>query len=263
VLKAAGVPGESFEGVLAVLDKRPRVSEKEFQDMAAKVGLDGKQIDAIRDFQDVPDIKALEALARAGKYFSGCQKDVDRISRLWGQLEDFGVVDYCGLDMRVVRGLAYYTGIVYEVFGRGESLRAVAGGGRYDNLLEILGGPKIAATGFGMGDVVLEILLREKGCVPDLGRPVDLFVIDGEDGAMATVTAAVGRLRAAGVAAEFSYKRQGVGKQLKEANRQGARAAAIVRAGNVTVKDMATGRQQDRRLDEFLADPLTGLSDRR
>ena len=73
----------------------------------------------------------------------------------------------------------------------------------------------------------------------------------------------VGRLRAAGVAAEFSYKRQGVGKQLKEANRQGARAAAIVRADNVTVKDMATGRQQDRRLDEFLADPLAGLSDRR
>ncbi|MDP7636630.1 MAG: histidine--tRNA ligase [Phycisphaerae bacterium] len=263
MLKAAGVPPESFEEVLGVLDNRPKISEKEFQDLATKVGLDGKQIDAIRVFQDVSDIEALEALAKGEKHFSGCQKDVDRISMLWRQLEDFGIADYCGLDMRVVRGLAYYTGIVYEVFGRGESLRAVAGGGRYDNLLELLGGPKIAATGFGMGDVVLEILLREKSCVPDLGRPVDLFVIDGEDGAMPVVTAVVGRLRAAGVAAEFSYKRQGVGKQLKEANRQGARAAAIVRADNVTVKDMATGRQQDRRLDEFLADPLAGLSDRR
>ena len=186
---------------------------------------------------------------------------LEKLDELWGHLQSLGAADYCTLDMRIVRGLAYYTGIVYEIFDREQSLRAVAGGGRYDNLLEVLGGPKLGATGFGMGDVVLGILLAEKGKLPDLAGRLDYFVIDGEEGAFDAAVKVVGALRAAGLSADFSYKRQSIGKQLKAANRRGAARAAIVRPGTVAVKDLATGEQEpDRSIEQFLASPLGGGS---
>jgi len=257
VLAGVGVAPENMEKSLAVLDKRPRVSGKEFTELAGRAGLNAEQIAAICRFQDAPDAEAVRSLAGAGKYFAGCEQQVDDLGRLWAYLEGFGIAGYCRLDMRVVRGLAYYTGIVYEIFGAGESLRAVAGGGRYDNLLEVLGGPQIGATGFGMGDVVLGILLEEKGRVPPEVRSssVDFFVIDGEGVQMAAVLEVVGALRSRGLAAEMSYKRQALGKQLKAANRRGARRALIVRKDGVLVRDMASGDQREMPLEAFLADP--------
>ena len=112
------------------------------------------------------------------------------------------------------------TGVVYEIFDAEEALRAVAGGGRYDSLLEVLGGPKLGATGFGMGDVVLQILLEDKGRIPDAVRAqsLDFFVIDADEAVFPKVMETVAALRGSRWAADFSYKRQGVGKQLKEAN---------------------------------------------
>lgn len=90
-----------------------------------------------------------------------------------------GLGDYCAFDMTIVRGLAYYTGFVFEVFDAGGGNRALAGGGRYDKLIELFGGPDMPATGFGMGDVVLEIVLREKNLLPQnlLPQP-DVFVVN-------------------------------------------------------------------------------------
>jgi histidyl-tRNA synthetase len=175
-------------------------------------------------------------------------------------LESFGVADWCEFDTGVVRGLAYYTGIVYEVYDAAQSLRAVAGGGRYDNLLEVLGGPKLAGTGFGMGDVVLGILLEEKGKLPSddklPGRGLDFFVVDADGSSPEQVLAVVAALRRGGASADFSYKRQPLGKQLKEANRRGAARAAICRGATVTVKNLASGEQIDRPVQDFLARPL-------
>jgi histidyl-tRNA synthetase len=164
-----------------------------------------------------------------------------------------GVGEYCRLDWHIIRGLAYYTGIVYEVFDTGESLRAVAGGGRYDNLLQVLGGPSVGATGFGMGDVVLGILLEEKGKLPQLEGQLDVFVIDGGDAGLSAVMQTVGALRRQGVSADFSYKTQPIGKQLKEANRRCAKRAVIIKGDKATVKDLATGEQQEMTLAALLA----------
>jgi histidyl-tRNA synthetase len=111
-----------------------------------------------------------------------------------------------------------------------------------------------------MGDVVLAILLEEKQLAGNLADRVDVFVIDDSPELFSTVIDAVGRLRAGGVAAEFSYKRQNVGKQLKQADRRGAAKVIIVRADGVFVKDMATGEQIVRGLDEILADPAAVLA---
>jgi histidyl-tRNA synthetase len=102
---------------------------------------------------------------------------------------------------------------------------------------------------------VLGILLEEKGKLPASAAALDFFVIDGEDGAFPKVLEVVGALRAGGWSADLNYARQSLRKQLKNANRRGARRAVIVRADSVGVKDMGTGKQVDRPLEEFLKRP--------
>ena len=251
-LAAAGVGPGAADAALAVLDKRPKLSEEAFAEVAAAAGLSAEQIEAVGRFQDCATPAELR------EHFAGVEEvraDLDGLEELLVALATMGVGDYCVLDMRIVRGLAYYTGVVYEVFDRGQSLRAVAGGGRYDNLLEVLGGPAVGATGFGMGDVVLGLLLEEKGKLGQLKPALDFFVIDGEDGALDTVIEVVGGLRRKGLTADFSYKRQSIGKQLKAANRRGARQVVIVREDRVAVKNLETGNQGDRPLSGFLENP--------
>lgn len=242
-LDQAGVPADKIDAALAVLDKRPKVSDEEFDRLAAAAGMSAEQIAAMRSFQDCATLGQVRAALGDSP---AARAPLDHLARLLGHLSAMGVADYCRLDMRIVRGLAYYTGTVYEVFDVGQGLRAVAGGGRYNNLLEVLGGPKVGATGFGMGDVVLGILLEEKGKVPPevLSSRLDYFVIDGEGVETTDLLKVVGALRNAGHSADFSYKRQATGKQLREANRRGARQAVIIpAAGLVIVKDLTDGQE--------------------
>ena len=256
VLGNFGVGEREFPDVMAAIDKRSKLPAEAWDEAMAKAVPDGKARMGILSFLNMRSIGAGAAASIAQNVgMEVTQVVVEAIAKLQrfeSQLTAFGVKDWCRYDTNIVRGLAYYTGIVYEIHDRGQSLRAVAGGGRYDNLLEVLGGPKIGGTGFGMGDVVLGILLAEKGKVPDLRESLEFFVIDGVDGAFEKVMEVVGALRAKGRAADFSYKRQPIGKQLKEANRRGARKALIVRAGRLAVKDLATGNQHDLPIEEFL-----------
>jgi histidyl-tRNA synthetase len=254
-LRSAGVPAEATDAALPILDKRPKVSDEEFRGLATEGGLSEEQVRAVCRFQDC---RSTEEVRSALGGADDSEDQIGALNRLQDCLKTMGVGEYCTLDMRIVRGLAYYTGIVYEVFDAGGALRAVAGGGRYDNLLEVLGGPKVGACGFGMGDVVLGILLREKGKVRPgiLAQGLDFYVIDDEGCPLETVVQVVGALRSKGASADFSYKRQPTGKQLKEANRRGAKRAVIVRpGGTVAVKDLVTGEQQDCRIEDILAGP--------
>jgi histidyl-tRNA synthetase len=251
-LKSIGLDGDRAEKILPVLDKRPKVTDEEFHKLAAARGLDPPQTDAICRFQDCASVDEIaEFLERQDLV----RKDLEDLETLLNALGRMGVGDYCRLDVRIVRGLAYYTGIVYEMFDTGKSLRAVGGGGRYDSLLKLLGGPKMGATGFGMGDVVLGILLKEKGKVPELSSSLDFFVIDGEDALRDTLLQVVGALRKRGYATDFSYTRRSLTKQLKEANKRGAKRAVIVRADGLAVKDLMSGKQADIPIEDFLADP--------
>ena len=249
-LAAANVSEENQAPVLAILDKRPKVSQDEFEALMTKAGLSTGQIAAICRFQDAQSPE--EVLELLGESVA---EPVAKLRDLLDRLRVMGVTDFCKLDLRIVRGLAYYTGIVYEVFDVGANLRAIAGGGRYDNLLEVLGGPKVGACGFGMGDVVLGILLEERGKLPESIKTasIEYFVIDGADGLTDKVLEVVGALRRKGVTADFSYKRQPVGKQLKSANGRNARKALILQGdGKVAIKDLSTGEQRETTLAEFV-----------
>ncbi len=250
-LRQLGVDDASLDKALTALDRRPKVVPEAFEKQCADAGLAADQIAAICEFLDVPETDMLKQLSE----MEGVDAHRDDLLELRSHLEAMGVWAYCRFDWHIVRGLAYYTGIVYEVFDADAQLRAVAGGGRYDNLLEVLGGPQVGATGFGMGDVVLGILLAEKGKLPDSLAAADYFVIDGDGCEMSQLLKVVGELRKRGVSAEFSYKRANTGKQLKDANKRGAKAAVIVRGAGepVGVKNLTSGHQAEQSLDEFLS----------
>jgi len=247
-LREAGVADGQIDTALAALDKRPKVPPEAFNEIWAKAGLNDAQRKEVCAFLDADPQQTLARAAADGVDGAG---DVQGLERY---LRAFGAWDYCVLDWHIVRGLAYYTGIVYEIFDAGQSLRAIAGGGRYDDLLKVLGGPKVGATGFGMGDVVLGILLEEKGKIPPETQMqrVEYFVIDAADGVFDRALEVVGRLRAAGRSAEFSDKRQSIGKQLKEANRRGAKKAVLVRGDRLAVKDLESGNQADMSVHDFV-----------
>lgn len=166
----------------------------------------------------------------------------------WQALEAMGLGRYLDLDLTIVRGLAYYTGTVFELFDAQRSLRAICGGGRYDGLLQALGGVDLPALGFGMGDVVLGDLLRERGLLPRAPASADVFVAQVTADDRPHVLAVTHQLRDAGFRVEFPFAEQAVGKQLKLADARGARAVVVIgpddRArGHVVLKDLAAGSQ--------------------
>jgi histidyl-tRNA synthetase len=186
------------------------------------------------------------------------KESVDELSRLFELLGVMEVADFCVFDIGTVRGLAYYTGIVFEIYDKASQLRAIGGGGRFDNLLQQFGGPAIPATGFGIGDCVLGILLEEKGLLKPEPQKLDYFVacvapaLSQED---AVKLAA--KLRTKGCSADFSYKFINLGKQLKQASERNAKKCIIIgdeyKNNELVVKDMATGEQQLIELDRFFA----------
>jgi histidyl-tRNA synthetase len=159
-----------------------------------------------------------------------------------------GLGDFILVDLTIVRGLAYYTGIVFELFDTGKSLRAICGGGRYDGLLKALGGVDLPALGFGMGDVVLGELLKERGPADQASTKLDAFLIavSGED--MAPVLKLAHQLRDLGVAVEYGLRPAAIRKQLELAAARGAPRAVIVgpderAAGEVVVRDLKAGTE--------------------
>jgi len=163
-----------------------------------------------------------------------------------------------------VRGLAYYTGIVFEAHSRKHKLRALLGGGRYDDLTGLLDGPRVPGVGFGMGDVPVLELLAELNRTPELQETLDAFVIDADTSLFDCTKELVCALRKSGLRCDYSFRRAAVGKQFKQAAQRGARYAVVVgreliEAGLLTVKDLATGRQRQVRWDELTADPRSVL----
>jgi histidyl-tRNA synthetase len=183
-------------------------------------------------------------------------------------VEGMGLSPFVAVDLGVVRGLAYYTGFVFEAFDRKGEFRAIAGGGRYDHLVKKLGGPELPAVGFAMGDVVLGDLLAARGRLPDLVEVPDVFVVAGAGVARDEALRGIAALRFAGVRAEYALRETALGKQFKQAGQSGARLAVIfgedeVARGVVKVRDLTAGTENDVASDQFIAavrDHLSGGS---
>ncbi|HZL77352.1 MAG TPA: histidine--tRNA ligase [Candidatus Limnocylindrales bacterium] len=130
-----------------------------------------------------------------------------------------GLRDFVKIDYQVIRGLAYYTGVVFEAFDRKGEFRAIAGGGRYDNLVKLISGDKVnlPALGFGMGDVVLLELLKARGLLPKFDATTDVFVLVEDESLRPVSLKLVHDLRAAGYAVEYPLTPAKPDKQFKRA----------------------------------------------
>src|SRR6266550_774234 len=191
----------------------------------------------------------LEPVSELLSSLPGGAQAIEPLRETVATLTTMGLGDFVEVDLTIVRGLAYYTGIVFELFDAGKSLRAICGGGRYDGLLKELGGIDLPALGFGMGDVVLGELLRErKGSFEAPGQLDAFFVaVSGED--VAPVLKLAHDLRDRGVAVEYGLRHAAVRKQLELAAARGAPRAIIVgpderKAEAVVVRDLKAGKEE-------------------
>lgn len=175
---------------------------------------------------------------------------VAALRRLAELLPAVGVADRIRLDLALVRGLAYYTGIVFEAFDVKGEMRSLFGGGRYDQLIELFGGPPTAACGLAIGDQTLELLLRGNDRWPEGEPGLDTYVVAVTEAEIVPALELVRKLRAAGVSADCDLMARSMSRQLKEAARRRARRAILLgpkeRARGIVVeRDLATGAQRE------------------
>jgi histidyl-tRNA synthetase len=194
------------------------------------------------------EVKSLEEVE--GQFASpDVQEAAGKLRELMGHLEAFGIGDYCRFDVSIVRGLAYYTGPVWEVWDKRGEVRALFGGGRYDRLLKDLGAGDMPAVGFGAGDMTMRLLLESKGMLPEASPPCQYFVAVAEESLIAHALNQVRLLRQAGQSVVFALKRTSLKRQLAKAGNLGARYCIIfddrfTTDGLVALKDMVSGEQE-------------------
>jgi histidyl-tRNA synthetase len=223
-----GDPTRAYEFYQAV-DKLDREPREQIEAKLAALGLSLAQVEAfIQEGQPTPELQAIiRDLAARG-------------------LAEFVQVDY-----RIIRGLAYYTGVVFEVFDREGQFRAVAGGGRYDNLIKLISGGRVdlPALGFGMGDVVLLELLQARGLLPAWEPGLQVFCLIEDEALRERTLQLVQQLRTAGCTVDYPLSPLKPDKQFKRALESGASYTAKVEPSDgadskVRVRDLKSRTEQ-------------------
>jgi len=262
VANRAGVPSERFGAACVIIDKADKMPREDVRRLlceALEVGEGvGEGDSAAGDVEAQAD--ALLAVLDTGKDAASVRallgtdsEAAGSLERLFGLADAYGISDWLVLDTGVVRGLAYYTGFVFEGFDRRGELRAVCGGGRYDGLMETYGSPvRVPACGFGFGDAVIIELLIERGLLPDFERDagdgeglVDDVVAALDDSTQAEAARAAAQLRAQGRRVDLVLEPKKMQWVFKQCERQGAGRLITVgkreaEAGTVAVRDLAT-----------------------
>jgi histidyl-tRNA synthetase len=232
LLVRRGVTEGQLPVAFAVIDRSERVPKNVLEEMLKEAGYGRKESAAVFDVAALRGHEAIEAAGEEGLPLHHATQS----------LEFMGLGEFVSIDLTIVRGLAYYTGLVWELFDTQKQLRAIAGGGRYDGLLDQ------PALGFGMGDVVLGELLKERGVAPKASSELGAFLIavGGED--VPIMLQLAHALRDRGISVEYGLRHAGVRKQLELASARGAPRAIIIgpdeRAAKVAVvRDLRTGTE--------------------
>ena len=219
-LESLGVPAESVPGVYGVIDKLERQPAQLSAEKLAALGVPAAAVEPIVGIAEV-DFDAIATRLRGGTATPIVEEFGDFLRYVPTLLG--GDASWLRVDLSIVRGLAYYTGIVFELFDRSGEFRAICGGGRYDTLLQSLGGADLPALGFGMGDVVLGELLRAKGLMRATEPRADYWISGADDVSLDRIMAEAARLRGEGHAVEFALRAQSLSKQKKAAQASGAK----------------------------------------
>lgn len=254
LLLDAGVPEASLTLVYNIVDKLERDPREVIAGrLEREAGLDAGVVEKVLAVFTHRDFDAVRA---AYGDRPAIAPELERTAQLFDALRAMDLGGYIRFDLSVVRGLAYYTGMVFELFDRRGELRAIAGGGRYDNLLNQVSGVDLPALGLGMGDVVLRELLADRNLLPSTSGRLDYYLIAVAPEQRNHLLALAHRLREAGRSVEYGFRPQAVGKQFKNASALGAQRVVVlgpeeVAEGVAVVRDMATGEERRVRLSEF------------
>jgi histidyl-tRNA synthetase len=257
-LETLGLDDARIRGVLGAVDRHEKYGDEAFKAYNEQFGpLDAAVKEKVLAFLLVKSLVELERILGVPVV----EKITARLAdwrKLLGGLEAMGLARFIEVDLGVVRGLAYYTGFVFEAFDRKGELRALAGGGRYDDLVEKLGGPALPAVGFAIGDMTFALLLEQRGLTPNLVQAPDVYCVIGGEAERRAAFADIHALRAAGFRVEYPLKEVAFGKQFKAAADSGAKLALIYGAdelakGVVKFRDLTERSEHDVPRDQILA----------
>ncbi|CAI7906747.1 unnamed protein product [Closterium sp. NIES-54] len=245
VVEGSGVPADKFAAVCVVVDKRDKIGEGAVGRELAELGVEEAAARAILATMNLTSLQQLrEHMAASGGQEGGSAAVAD-LERLFSLAEAHGFADWLEFDASVVRGLAYYTGTVFEAFDRAGELRAICGGGRYDRLLSTFGAAAdTPACGFGFGDAVIVELLKQRGLMPSLQQTVDDIVVPLDESLNGAAASVAARLRQKGRRVDLVLENKRLKWAFKQAERVNASRMIILGSsewerGVVKVKDLA------------------------
>ncbi|XP_057785271.1 histidine--tRNA ligase, chloroplastic/mitochondrial isoform X2 [Salvia miltiorrhiza] len=250
VLRRYTVPESLFSRVCVTIDKLEKIPMDDIKNELRAAELSEQ---AVEELLQILAVKSLEELEEK---LGSSVEALAELKQLFSLAEKYGYSEWIQFDASIVRGLAYYTGIVFEGFDREGKLRAICGGGRYDRLLSTFGGEDVPACGFGFGDAVIIELLKERGLLPELSPKVQNVVCSlGQDlqGAASLVAA---RLREKGQTVDLVLENKPLKWAFKRAARVNAQRLIIVGSsewekGMVGVKILSSGEQYEIKVDEL------------
>jgi histidyl-tRNA synthetase len=228
------IPNEKRLDVSNLVDRRSKMESAKWDAYALELGLNQTQLDGLKNI-----LSNLELW-----------KESDELVKFFSALDALGVSEYVKYDPNIMRGLLYYTGTVFEAFDTSGSVkRAILGGGRYDNLLADVGGQPLSGVGFAMGDVVIGIILQEKGLLPEFNpTPADVLVTLFDESFLSQSFALSAQLRNAGINTLVFPEPAKLQKQFKFADKMKVKLALVLgpdeeAGGLVVVKNLGSGEQ--------------------
>lgn len=249
-LEKLAIPAERFAEVCVLVDKLEKLPPEAVRAEVRAIGLDPALMDRVAELFSLGELDAMAGLL--GEDHPG----VAELRRLFALAGDYGYADWLRFDPSLVRGLAYYTGIVFEAFDRGASLRAICGGGRYDRLLSTFGGEDLPACGLGFGDAVIVELLKDKGLLPQPPGQLDDVVFCFDASLRAPAMQVADRLRQQGRSVDLILEDRKLKWAFKHADSRHASRLVLLApdewaAGKVRVKNLASGEENDVPLGEL------------
>eukprot|EP01018_Ginkgo_biloba_P034123 Gb_39968 [translate_table: standard] len=251
VMGRYSIPKDSFAAVCVIVDKIGKIPAEDIEKELKVVGIPSDAVGGILQALSLRSLLELEELLGSD---SGAATE---IKHLFAFANEYGYADWLQFDASVVRGLAYYTGIVFEGFDRDGKLRAICGGGRYDKLLSTFGAADIPSCGFGFGDAVIVELLKEKNLIPTLNQNIDdiVFPLDNELRQAAALVAS--KLRNKGRIVDLILEDKRLKWAFKHAERVNAKRMVLVgdeewKRGTVRVKNLATREESDLLIDDLV-----------
>jgi len=248
ILQANGIA--NTREVMRVIDDKEKLTHREFIDALTDRGIDREQAENVDEITDLrgPVAAVVDDLREIAPDETATREAIDRMERLADRLGAYGVAEMCRLDLSIVRGLAYYTGLVFEAFDTEGELRALFGGGRYDDLVGLFGDREVPAIGFAFGYSTTRELLVREGAWPTEEIATDVYVAPVSDSVAATATEIASDLRDAGLVVETNLADRPLGNQFSYADSINASYVVVVgerdlEHNEITLRNMDSGEE--------------------